>query len=137
MFKEEIDKYGALYEEISKIDSYRIFSEWLRIDLNGFKQSLLNQISKWGYLFKKYLEDKVVNNLLELEKFIDESQQTLKLEATNEDFNTLLKILQVLTTIKDQEIQTDTMFEPLKAIVDLLKTYDRDFDEVVYNQVYF
>ena len=38
MFKVEIDKYGALYEEVSKIDSYRVFAEWLCIDLNGFKQ---------------------------------------------------------------------------------------------------
>lgn len=135
MFKIEIDKYGALYEEVSEMNPHRVFAEWLLIDLNSFKQSLLNQISKWGYLFKKYLEDKVVNSLLKLEKFINESQQTLKLEATNEDFNTLLQILQVLTTIKDQEIQTDTMFDPLKAIVELLKTYDRDFDEIVYNQV--
>ena len=135
MFKQEIEKYGQLYDDINTIVPYHTFNVWLRIDVKGFKQNLLNQVSKWSYLFKKYLEDKVVYSLAKLESFIEESQKTLKLEATNEDFHTLLEILQVLTTIKDQEIKTDNMFEPLKAIVDLLKTYDRDFDDVVYNQV--
>ena len=72
--------------------------------------------------------------LQELEEFSIECDEVLGLEAAEEDFPTLLKILSVLNKIKERETATDNMFEPLKATVDLLKTYNVEFNETVYKQ---
>jgi dynein heavy chain, axonemal len=68
-------------------------------------------------------------NFQELENFISTSTNTLRLEATEEDFETLLKILSVITQIKEREVETDNMFDPLKEVVALLKTYNVDFSD--------
>jgi dynein heavy chain, axonemal len=73
-------------------------------------------------------------NFQELENFISTSTNTLRLEATEEDFETLLKILSVITQIKEREVETDNMFDPLKEVVALLKTYNVDFSDNVANQ---
>lgn len=58
----------------------------------------------------------------------------MKLEVTEEDLETIIKIMQVLSAIKDREIATDNMFEPLLGIVELLKNYNVEFGVEVYEQ---
>lgn len=133
-FKRVIDFYADLYEEISKNETIHIFSSWLKVNMKGLKFSMLNWVCKWSLLFKQHLKDKVVNSLKELESFITQSTESLKQEATKEDSVTLLKILKTIGSINEREHQTDNMFEPLKEIVDLLKSYDMTFDDYVSNQ---
>ena len=95
---------------------------------------MLNEVCKWSFLFKEYLRDKVVNDLKELEDFVNESTESLNQEATNEDAVTLLKILKTIGIINERQEATDKMFEPLKQIVDLLSSYDMYFDDYVNNQ---
>lgn len=134
-FKNMIDYYGELYEEINQIATMHIFNIWLNVDMNGLKQNLLNQVCKWSHLFKQYLKDKVIDDLMELQDFIIESTFSLKQEATNDDFPTLLLILKTIESIHNREYVTDNMFQPLKEIVDLLKSYDMTFDEKINDQV--
>lgn len=134
-FKNMIDYYGELYEEINQIATMHIFNIWLKVDMNGLKQNLLNQVCKWSHLFKQYLKDKVIDDLMELQDFIIESTFSLKQEATNNDFQTLLLILKTIESIHNREYVTDNMFHPLKEIVDLLKSYDMTFDEKINDQV--
>lgn len=47
----------------------------------------------------------------------------------------IIKIMSVLKDIKDREIFTDNMFEPLKNIVDLLKAYDEEFTDDIMDLV--
>lgn len=133
-FKKVIDFYGELYEKINKYENTRIFSSWLKVNLKGLKFSLVNEVCKWSFLFKQYLKDKVVNDLKELEDFIDTSTESLKQEATKEDVVTLLKILKTIGSIKDRSELTDSMFGPLKEIVDLLNSYDMSLEDYVLNQ---
>lgn len=133
-FKQVIDFYGELYEEINKNDTKHIFNSWLKVNLKGLKYSLLNEVCKWSFLFKRYLKDKVTDDLNALEDFIQQSTESLKQEATKEDSVKLLKILKTIGSINDREYQTDTMFDPLKEIVDLLNSYDISFDDYVMNQ---
>jgi dynein heavy chain len=85
-------------------------------------------------MFKQHLKDKVVNDLKELEEFITESTKSLNQEATNEDSVTLLKILKTLSSIHEREHRTDNMFEPLKEIVDLLRSYEMTFEDHINDQ---
>lgn len=102
--------------------------------MKNFKHNLLNQVCKWSNLFKQYLLDQVVNRLQELEDFIIEGTHVLQFEVTKEDFDTLLSVMSILSKIKDRSMETDSMFDPLKDTVDLLKQYNVDFDDNVYNQ---
>jgi dynein heavy chain, axonemal len=133
-FKKQIDFFLELYEEVAKIGTYQQFSGWLMVDMRSFKHTILNMICKWSNTFKQYLVQQVEGRLQELDDFIVSSTAVLRMEATEDDFETLLKILSVITQIKEREVETDNMFEPLKEVVALLKTYNEDFNEAVYNQ---
>lgn len=133
-FRNIIEYYDQLYNEIEKIDDLFNVNSWLRVNLKGLKYSLLNSVSKWSYLFKEYLRNKVIDDLIELEDFIRDSTALLEQEPTNEDYELLLKILKTLSLINERTRKTDEMFEPLKKVVDLLKTYDVKFDDRIGNQ---
>lgn len=130
-FREVIDFYVQVYDDIDKYETAEIFKNWLRIDLKKLKHSLMNEVRKWSHLFKQYLQDKVINDLKELEEFIHDSTMKLNQQATNEDAPTLLSILKTIAQINERSEQTDKMFEPLRQIVDVLKSYDVEFEEFV------
>lgn len=134
-FKTQIDSYYDLYDKVFATMNISVnFDVWLSIDLRHFKTALLSEICKWSNLYKKNLIDKVVVSLAELEEFANECDEIFVLEAAEEDFPTLLKILSALNKLKERENMYDNMFEPLKATVDLLKGYNVEFDEIVYKQ---
>lgn len=128
-FKIIIEYYGQLYDEIEKIDSFYPVNSWLRVNLKDLKYSLLNLVCKWSYLFKEYLRNKVVSDLKELEDFIRDSTELLDKQPSDEDYELLLRILKTLSVINERERETDKMFDPLKEIVELLKSYDVNFDD--------
>ena len=55
MFKEQIDFYENLHEKLKSIDSMHTIHKWFRSDMKPFKQSLLNNVKRWSYAFKKHL----------------------------------------------------------------------------------
>lgn len=71
----------------------------------------------------------------ELEDFVDEANEALKIELNKDDFEGLLKILSVLNTINEKQYTYDYMFDPLREVVDLLKQYNYDFKDSVLAQV--
>ncbi|XP_058061407.1 LOW QUALITY PROTEIN: dynein beta chain, ciliary-like [Anopheles bellator] len=133
-FKAQIDSYIDLFDEVYQTEISHVFDTWLNVDFRHFKQKLLHEIGKWSNAYKQTLIDRVVGSLKELEEFTLECDRVLGLEAAEEDFPTLLKILSILNKIKEREAATDNMFDPLKATVDLLKTYNVEFNETVYKQ---
>lgn len=59
------------------------------------------------------------------------------MEIDKDDTEGLLKIMSILNTINEKQYIYDDMFDPLKAIVDLLKEYDYKFPDFVLAQVDF
>lgn len=57
----QIDYYEDLYAEISKVEDFRVFNGWFRVDIKFFKVSLLNALKKWSWLFKEHLLTYVTN----------------------------------------------------------------------------
>jgi dynein heavy chain len=41
------------------MESVHIFSAWFQVGLRPFRQALLNNVSKWGNMFKQHLVDHV------------------------------------------------------------------------------
>jgi dynein heavy chain len=54
-FKEQIDNYEKLYDEVETIQGGTILEFWFRIDSRPFRQALLNIIKRWSLMFKEHL----------------------------------------------------------------------------------
>lgn len=68
-------------------------------------------------------------------KFVEDANEALKIELNKDDFDGLLKILSVLNTVNEKQFIYDYMFEPLRDIVELLKTYNFEFKDTVLAMV--
>lgn len=70
-----------------------------------------------------------------MEDFCNEAEIVLKMEVGKDDTEGLLKIMSILNTINEKQYIYDDMFDPLKAIVELLKEYEYKFPDSVIAQV--
>jgi dynein heavy chain len=122
-FKEQIDHYEAIHDEVKQIDNLKIFQCWFRADISPFKTSLMNCVKRWSYAFKKHLLEHVTESLSELNSFIDEADEGLMTQVHEGDYEGLIKVMEFLQLVKERQSTTDTMFEPLKEIIDLLRSY--------------
>lgn len=135
-FKEQIDFYEDLYKKLELIEQETIITGgWLRIDVRPFRQAVLNTVCKWGNLFKQHLYNRVIDSLNELETFIGEAISAMQVTLEDDDYEGLLNVMGYLFKVKERQLATDYMFEPLKQIMDLLKEYGVDFPEEVYVQL--
>ena len=122
-FKENIDQYEKVFEQAKEIEITKIFNKWLRVDISPFRFTLLNCIKRWSYGFKKYLLEHVTDSLNELNDFIEKADEGLMVSVQEGDYDALINVMQILQTVKEKQATTDTMFEPLKEIIELLKGY--------------
>ena len=134
-FKEQIDSYENLYDQVMKIENTERFDDWFRISLKSFKQSLLNIIKKWSLMFKEHLIRHVETSLSGLQEFIKETDVGLTKEVTEGDFEGLVDVITHINGVKERQTTTDNMFEPLKLTIELLKSYDHEMSEEVYKQL--
>ncbi|KAL1512674.1 hypothetical protein ABEB36_002231 [Hypothenemus hampei] len=134
-FKDQIDYYEDLYKKVEKISPEKLLAPWLRVDVRPLRQAILNAVCKWGNLFKQHLYDRVINSLDNLENFIKEAVAAMQVSLTEEDYDGLLKVMGYLFKVKERQVETDAMFEPLKQIMDLLKDYNVEFPEEVIVQL--
>lgn len=58
-FREQVDSYESVYEEVQKLEPVRVLNGWMRVDARAFKGTLLNIIKKWSFMFKQHLIDHV------------------------------------------------------------------------------
>lgn len=71
----------------------------------------------------------------ELESFCVEANELLQKELIEGDYDGLLKVIEYLFKVKERQVATDVMFEPLQGIIDLLKQYGVEFSEEVHVKV--
>ncbi|XP_061318003.1 dynein axonemal heavy chain 9-like [Pezoporus flaviventris] len=134
-FKEQIDSYEKIYEEVNRIEPFSIFHGWMKVDARPFKASLLNTIKRWSLVFKQHLVDHVTHSLADLEEFIKTAEQGLSKKVDKGDYGGLVEVMGHLLAVKERQSVTDAMFEPLKQTVELLKTYEQQLPEEVYKQL--
>ena len=116
-------------------DDHILDGDWMRVNVRPLKQAILNTICKWGNLFKQHLYDRVINSLNELDSFIVEAIQAMQVELAEDDYDGLIKVMGYLFKVKERQLETDNMFEPLKEIMDLLFEYGMEFPEEVHVQL--
>lgn len=75
-------------------------------------------------------------SLDDLEHFIVYATKELSVELGDDDYDGLLRVMGVLNEVRAKvDAQTESMFEPLREIIDVLKEYGVDFPEETYEQV--
>ncbi|XP_066292954.1 dynein beta chain, ciliary-like [Branchiostoma lanceolatum] len=134
-FKEQIDTYEKIYDDLTQVAPTRVFDQWFRVDIKPFKQGLLNTVKRWSLLFKQHLIDHVTNSLQELSDFINVANSGLSQEVEEGDYDGLVGVMGHLMAVRDRQATTDEMFEPLKHTIELLKTYDQEMSEEVHTQL--
>uniref|UniRef100_G3TNR2 Dynein axonemal heavy chain 17 n=1 Tax=Loxodonta africana TaxID=9785 RepID=G3TNR2_LOXAF len=134
-FQQQIDSYEKLYEEVSKCENTVVFHGWLQCDCRPFKQALLNTIKRWSFMFKRHLSDHVINSLADLEAFMKVARMGLTKPLKEGDYNGLVEVMGHLMRVKERQAATDTMFEPLKQTIELLKTYGEEIPEETHTKL--
>ncbi|NWH56161.1 DYH9 protein, partial [Geococcyx californianus] len=134
-FREQIDSYEKIYEEVNRIEPISIFQSWMKVDARPFKVSLLNVIKRWSLVFKQHLVDHVTHSLTDLDEFIKSANKGLNKNIEKGDYDGLVEIMGHLQAVKERQGVTDAMFEPLKQTIDLLKTYEQQLPDEVYQQL--
>uniref|UniRef100_A0A3Q2SZQ2 Dynein axonemal heavy chain 9 n=1 Tax=Fundulus heteroclitus TaxID=8078 RepID=A0A3Q2SZQ2_FUNHE len=134
-FREQIDSYERLYEEVQGLQAVHVFHGWMRVDGSRMKSALLNVIKKWSLMFKQHLIDHVINSLSDLEKFIHETEAGLGQSVGEGDYGGLVEVMGHLLGVKERQTITDTMFEPLHQTIALLKMYEQELPDVVYKHL--
>ena len=122
-FKEQIDTYEGLHERLKSIEPLILWQLWFRVDVKPFKTQLLNSIKRWSNVFKKHLLEHVVKSLADLNDFIDKADEGLMQQVQEGDYDGLLKVMEFLQVVKEKQATTDTMFEPLCKIINMLRNY--------------
>ena len=95
-FKEQIDYYEGLHEQLKSIEHVKVFQQWFRVDSRPFRLALLTCVKRWGYAFKKHLMDHVVNSLKELNDFIEKADEGLMTQVAEGDYDGLVKVMEFL-----------------------------------------
>lgn len=70
-FKEQINIYEKIYDEVEKIEFFIIFEYWFRVNFKSFKQVFLNIIKRWSFMFKQYLIDYVINRYEKFKFYVE------------------------------------------------------------------
>ncbi|KAM4689042.1 dynein axonemal heavy chain 11 [Discoglossus pictus] len=134
-FKEQIDVYENLYIQINSSDDTKVFENWFRLDMKPFKMSLLMTIKKWSWMFKEHLLRFVVDSLTELEEFIKVTDKGLQKNVPEGDYNALVGVMGHLLAVRDRQVATDELFEPIKQTIVLLESYGQKMPEQIYTQL--
>uniref|UniRef100_H3A2B2 Dynein axonemal heavy chain 9 n=1 Tax=Latimeria chalumnae TaxID=7897 RepID=H3A2B2_LATCH len=134
-FKEQVESYEKIYDEVNSLEPINIFDGWMRIDARPFKMALLNIIKRWSLMFKQHLIDHVTNSLSDLEEFIKVAEKGLNKKVEEGDYGGLVEVMGHLMAVKERQSTTDEMFEPLKETIELLKTYEQEMPDEVHKQL--
>ena len=69
------------------------------------------------------MTDHVVKSLSDLNNFIEKADEGLMQQVKEDDYDGLVKVMEFLKVVKEKQLTTDTMFEPLGKIIEMLRGY--------------
>ena len=110
-FQEQIDFFENLHDDLKMIENFKTFQGWFKVDLRPFRTSLLNNIKRWSYAFKKHLMDHVVKSLGDLNDFIERADEGLMAQVQENDYQGLIRVMEFLQSVKERQntIYYDTL----------------------------
>lgn len=73
----------------------------------------------------------VLCSLSDLARFIHDADEGLQQPVEEGDYERLVNVMGYLMNVKERQLTTDDMFEPLRQTIELLKFYDQELPEEV------
>ncbi|XP_076000722.1 dynein axonemal heavy chain 11 isoform X3 [Genypterus blacodes] len=134
-FKDQINLFESLYVRVSKMEDKRVFYGWLQLDISPFKNTLINVIKRWSWMFKEHLLNHVNQSVMDLSSFVEDTACGLSNKVSGGDYAGLVDIMGHLMAIRARQISNEQHFKPLKSTAKLLKTYGQQLPESVYTQL--
>uniref|UniRef100_A0A3Q3DHJ9 Dynein axonemal heavy chain 17 n=1 Tax=Hippocampus comes TaxID=109280 RepID=A0A3Q3DHJ9_HIPCM len=134
-FKQQVDRYEKICEEVQDLEPVRVFHGWMRVNGRNMKTALRDIIKKWSFMFKQHLIDHLTNSLSGLESFIITAETGLGQRVEEGDYETLVGVLGHLLAVKERQRATDDVFEPLQQTFALLKEYEQELPDAVHKQL--
>ena len=58
-----------------------------------------------------------------MNNFIEKADEGLMQQVKEDDYDGLVKVMEFLKVVKEKQLTTDTMFEPLGKIIEMLRGY--------------
>lgn len=132
----QIDYYYSLYDEVTKIEVTEVFDRWLILNLSGFRNNLVDQVNEWVQVLKDDLKTLAEERLSSLEIFIESGLTILSKTIDKDDYDGLLKVMEVQVAIKEKRAKFNDLFQPLLNIVELLRVYGEEFGQETYSKVH-
>lgn len=134
-FKNQVDMYENIYDEVMKLNDVCLLDKWFRVDNKPFKTALLNIVKKWSYMFKQHLMEDITKSLKELDEFVKEKDKYLVNEVPEGDYKALTNMMGHLGGVRGKTEQYDGMFDPIKKKIELLKNYGQEVSDDVYTKL--
>ncbi|KAF7661538.1 hypothetical protein LDENG_00259550 [Lucifuga dentata] len=134
-FKEQVDHYEKVYEDVQSLKPVHVFHGWMSVDCSSLRNSLLQIIKKWSFMYKQHLIEHVTNSLSDLENFASMVSAGLAQQVKEDDYDGLVGVMGHLLAVKERQNSIDAMFEPLHQTIALLKVYEQELPDVVYKQL--
>ena len=128
-FKDQINHFEGIYEEVLKIPRVRVFNKWFKVEMIPFKCALQNIVKRWSWAFKEHLLNHVIESLQELEDFIQKANEGLSIQLEEGDYDNLIKVMEFLQLVRDKQPQYDELFDPLKEVIAVINIYEVDIPE--------
>ena len=95
------------------MDRIYFLKKWFRVDIKPFKTAFLNAIKRWSMTFKKHLLERVVNNLADLNSFIERADEGLMQQVKEGDYENLINVMGILR-VKSLLLIINIIFNPKK-----------------------
>lgn len=124
-----------MYDEVTKIEVSQVFDRWLILNVSEFRASLLGQVNEWMQVLKSHLREMALERLNDLETFIRNGRETLEISVDKDDYDGLLRVMEVQRDIKEKRTKFNDIFQPLLNIVELLRIYGEEFGQEIYSKV--
>jgi len=74
-------------------------------------------------------------SLKDLAAFVQEVDTELAKPLNEGDYDALVNVIGILLRMKERQAATDEMFEPLKQAIELLKIYNQELPDEVYQHL--
>jgi len=122
MFDEQIRVYVELQGEVASLKHINDI-DFLHINAQPVKQAISGWVTKWIYLFTQYLQDFVSHSLKDIDGFIARINKGLEVKVSQGDMDSIMAVTRVIRDVRKRMADMESVFEPLKDMVILLKNH--------------
>jgi hypothetical protein len=132
-FREKVDYYEKVCNEIKKLEETCVIDKWLRLNAKLLKKKLINYSLEWKNMYKNHVRNDVINSINEFDEFLTEKEQNFKRDIENA--NLLVDILKDLNDIRQKNDLYDNFFKTIDDILKFIKLYCEQLSQEVLKKL--